>query len=227
VNPPSPPRETRRTVEIRQAILRKNDAHAARLRQMFRQRGIHVVNLLSSPGSGKTMLLQRTLTDLADRIPCAVVVGDLATDNDARRLRASGVPVHQITTGTVCHLEANMIEQAVAEMDLRDVRLLFVENVGNLVCPAVYDLGEEGRFVLMSVCEGEDKPLKYPRIFKTADAVLLTKMDLADAVGFDHSTAMRILAEVAPDAEVLEVSARTGMGMEAWYDRLLKLTASP
>src|SRR5262249_32019421 len=148
--------------------------------------GLRVVNVLSSPGSGKTALLERTLADLAPAVRAAVIVGDLATDNDARRLRTTGAPVVQINTGTVCHLEAVMVARAAAELDLDGLDLLLIENVGNLVCPASYDLGEDARAVLLSVTEGEDKPLKYPKIFKTADAVVVSKVDLAAAAGFDR-----------------------------------------
>ena len=206
-----------RTLTIRQGILLKNDEQALRNRDRFRRLGLLTLNVLSSPGSGKTALLERTLADLADEMPTGVIVGDLATDNDARRLRRPGVEVVQITTGNVCHLEAAMIDRALAEMDLDRLRLLFIENVGNLVCPASYDLGEELRVVLLSVTEGEDKPLKYPRMFKLADLILVTKTDLAPFVDFDRDTAMRNITEIAPQAAILEVSARTGQGLDAWY----------
>jgi hydrogenase nickel incorporation protein HypB len=215
------PRESaiadRRSVVVRQGLLVKNDAQAMRNRELFRVRGVLAINLLSSPGSGKTALLERTLTDLAPDLPTGVVVGDLATDNDARRLRRPGVEVVQITTGNVCHLEAAMVERACAQMDLDRISLLFIENVGNLVCPASYDLGEELRVVLLSVTEGEDKPLKYPKMFKLADLVVVTKIDLAPFVDFDRDAVLRNIAEVAPQAAVLEVSARTGQGLEGWY----------
>ena len=207
----------RRGVVVRERLLVKNDAQAMRNRELFRARGVLAINLLSSPGSGKTALLERTLGDLAGETPTGVIVGDLATDNDARRLRRPGVEVVQITTGNVCHLEAAMIDRALAGMNLDHLRLLFIENVGNLVCPASYDLGEELRIVLLSVTEGEDKPLKYPKMFKLADLVVVTKLDLAPFVDFDREAVLRNIAEVAPQAAVLEVSARTGQGLEGWY----------
>jgi hydrogenase nickel incorporation protein HypB len=207
-------------VPVHQAILGKNDQLAQRNRKDFQDRGILVLNVLSAPGSGKTALLERTLTDLGNGIRAAVIVGDLATDNDARRLRRSGAPVVQITTGNVCHLEAEMVNRAMSQLDLDGLDLLIIENVGNLVCPASYDLGEELRVVLLSVTEGEDKPLKYPKAFKTAQVVVVNKIDLAAATGFDRMTALANIRGIAPQAEIFEVSARTGKGMEGWYDYL-------
>lgn len=206
-----------KTLNIHQGILLKNDEQARRNRERFRAAGLLTLNLLSSPGSGKTALLERTLLELSPRLGCAVIVGDLATDNDARRLQKPGVEVTQITTGNVCHLEAAMIARAADALDLLGRCLLFIENVGNLVCPASYDLGEELRVVLLAVTEGEDKPRKYPKMFKTADLVLITKIDLAEPAGFDRPTALANLAAIAPQARVLEVSARTGDGMADWY----------
>jgi hydrogenase nickel incorporation protein HypB len=205
------------TVSTRQGILLKNDAQAHENRAIFHAGGLLTVNLLSSPGSGKTTLLQRTLADLNARLPAAVVVGDLATDNDARRLRLPGVEVIQVTTGNACHLDADMVDRACRQLDLAGRRLLFIENVGNLVCPASFDLGEDLRAVLLSVTEGEDKPLKYPKMFKTADAVLVTKTDLAVAAGFDRDVALANVRDVAPQAAVFEVSAPTGAGLAEWY----------
>ena len=212
--------ETTRTLTIKHGVLLKNDAQAAANRTRFAAQRLTVVNLLSSPGSGKTTLLERTLVDLGPRIPMAVIVGDLATDNDANRLGRTGVPVHQITTGTVCHLDAAMIARACDELSVPDGTLLIIENVGNLVCPASYDLGEAYRVVLMAVTEGEDKPAKYPKIFKTADLLLITKVDLTEAAGFDRPRALQTVHQVAPQAEVIEVSARSGVGLERWYQRL-------
>ena len=209
-----------RTVDINQAILSKNDRFAERNRGYFLAKNLLVLNILSSPGSGKTALIERTLTDLGNRIPAAVIVGDLETDNDAQRLRRSGAPVVQITTGNVCHLEAEMVAKALAQINLDGVKLLIVENVGNLVCPAAYDLGEDLRVVLLSVTEGEDKPLKYPTMFKTANIVILNKIDIAEAVGFDRELAIANIKRVAPGATILEVSARTGWQMENWYQCL-------
>ena len=212
-----------RIVEVRQGVLKKNDLLARDLRQRFRAAGVYVVNLVSSPGAGKTALLERTLTELRPRCRVGALVGDLATDNDAQRLGRSGARVRQITTGTVCHLDAEMVSGALEDWDLESLDILFVENVGNLVCPASYDLGEDLRAVLLAVTEGEDKPLKYPTIFNGADLALITKIDLADAVDFQRDEALRNLQAVRPGIEVLETSARTGEGMAAWLERLREL----
>lgn len=211
---------TPRIVELRQNVLKKNDLLARDLRGRFREAGVYVVNLVSSPGAGKTTLLRETLLRLRERYRVAALVGDLATENDARRLSESGTPARQITTGTVCHLDAEMVGRALEGWDLAQLDLLFIENVGNLVCPASYDLGEDLRVLLFSVTEGEDKPAKYPTIVLGADLVLLTKVDLADAVGFDRRRFHAALQEVRPDVPVLEVSARTGEGLDAWLARL-------
>jgi hydrogenase nickel incorporation protein HypB len=207
---------TARIVEVRRDILKKNDLLARALRRRFEEAGVFVVSLVSSPGAGKTTLLRRTLAELAPTIRTAALVGDLQTDNDARRLAETGVPIRQITTGTVCHLDAAMVETALDGWELDALDLLFVENVGNLVCPASYDLGEALRVVLLSVTEGEDKPLKYPTIFTSADLAVITKIDLAEAVEFDRNAARRAIEAVRPGMEALEVSARSGAGFEAW-----------
>jgi len=209
-----------RLLEIRQNVLKRNDLVARELREQFRRAGVYAVSLVSSPGSGKTMFLERTLAELRPSLRVAALVGDLATENDARRLARSGAPVRQIVTGTVCHLEADMVMKALADWDLANLDLLFVENVGNLVCPTSYDLGENARVVLMSVTEGEDKPLKYPGIFHAADLAVITKMDLADAVGFDLEAAAANIAAVNPPLAVLPLSAKTGQGMSPWLERL-------
>jgi hydrogenase nickel incorporation protein HypB len=209
-------------VEIRRAILEKNDRLAERNRGYFRARGVLVLNVLSSPGSGKTTFLRETICGLGGTVKSGVIVGDLATDNDAQRLRESGAPVVQITTGTVCHLEAEMVTRAVKQLDGAGLQLLIIENVGNLVCPASYDLGEDLRVVLLSVTEGEDKPLKYPPMFQLADVVVVSKVDLAQAAGFDREALMANLRRVAPRARIFEVSARTGQGMEMWHDFLVQ-----
>jgi len=211
-----------RLVEVRQKVLKQNDVVARELRQGFHDAGVLVVSLVSSPGSGKTYFLERILTDMAKRHRVAALVGDLATDNDAARLARSGAPVKQITTGTVCHLEAEMVRSALTDWIKPDVEILFIENVGNLVCPSSYDLGEDLRLVLMSVTEGEDKPLKYPTIFNTADVAVITKMDLAAAVEFDSNTAKASINSVRPGMTIFEVSAKTGKGM----DDLLQLIES-
>lgn len=217
--------ESPRIVEVRKNVLKHNDEVARALRRRFEDANVFVVSLVSSPGSGKTMFLEKTLAMLkqAGHRPAAVV-GDLATENDAARLARSQAPVKQIMTGTLCHLEAAMIENVVGEWDLAGLDFLFIENVGNLVCPSAYDLGENLRAVLLSVTEGEDKPLKYPTIFNTADLAILTKIDLAEAVEFDHAAARANIQSVRPGIPVLEVSAKKGMGMEAWIDRLVSRT---
>ncbi|HMB94489.1 MAG TPA: hydrogenase nickel incorporation protein HypB, partial [Tepidisphaeraceae bacterium] len=205
-----------RILQVRQRILKKNDEQARALRQRFEEARVLVVSLVSSPGAGKTALLRQTLIKLANTHRIAALVGDLATENDAKRLAESGVPVKQIITGTVCHLEAEMVESALADWDLSQLDILFIENVGNLVCPASYDLGEALRVVLFSTTEGEDKPLKYPTIFNTADVAIITKIDLAGVVGFDRRTAHESIQNVRPGMNILELSARSGEGMEAW-----------
>jgi len=205
-----------RIVEVRRNILKRNDIAAAKLRDRFRLSRTFVTSLVSSPGAGKTALLERTLTSMQPRCRLAALVGDLATERDADRLRRSGAPVHQIETGTVCHLDAEMIDRASSGWPLADLDLLFIENVGNLVCPASYDLGEHLRVVLLSVTEGEDKPLKYPTIFNTADVAVVTKIDLADAVRFDRDALLRNIESVRPGMQVLETSAVTGAGLSQW-----------
>jgi hydrogenase nickel incorporation protein HypB len=205
---------------VRRAILDQNDRQAERNRGFFKAKGLLVLNVLSSPGSGKTTFIQRTLQSLAGRLQCGVIVGDLATDNDARRLRVTGAPVRQITTGTVCHLEAEMVARALGQMDLTGLELLVIENVGNLVCPASYDLGEDLRVVLLSVTEGEDKPLKYPPLFQSAHVVVISKTDLAAACEYDRDLALANLRRVVPQARVFETSAKTGQGLEAWSEFL-------
>ena len=211
-----------RILEVRKNILKQNDEIAYALRNRFREAGVFVVNLVSSPGSGKTAFLESTLTKMRSEFRVAALVGDLATENDAIRLARSQVPVRQIITGTVCHLEAAMIERNLKDWNLKEMDFLFIENVGNLVCPSSYDLGENLRVVLLSVTEGEDKPLKYPTIVNSADVAVITKTDLADAVEFDWPAASRNLQAVRAGIEILRVSAKTGDGMDAW----LKLIAS-
>lgn len=225
-HPDRPHIHPKRTITLETGILAKNDRLAERNRGYFLAKNLTVFNLLSSPGSGKTALLERTITDLNDRVKIGVIVGDLETDNDAERLRKTGAPAVQILTGTLCHLEADMILEAAQKLDLDLLNLLVVENVGNLVCPAAYDLGETLRIALLSVTEGEDKPLKYPTLFKSVDLALITKIDLAEAVGFDRSKAIQNLQRMAPQAKILEVSARTGAGMQTWYEHLLQTLPS-
>ena len=212
----------RRRIQLREAILGKNDRFAERNRGFFHARGLLVLNVLSSPGSGKTTFLRETVRSLKSRLRVGIVVGDLATDNDARQLRQSGVPVVQITTGTMCHLEAEMVARSLKQLELQGLELLMIENVGNLVCPAAYDLGEDVRIVLTSVTEGEDKPLKYPPIFQAADVVIISKIDLGPACEFDRSALLANLRRAAPKAQVFEVSAKTGKGMEEWIRYLME-----
>jgi hydrogenase nickel incorporation protein HypB len=205
-----------RLIEVRQHVLKHNDVAARALRQRFHEAGVYVVSLVSGPGTGKTTFLERVLGSLRSSYRVAAVVGDLATENDARRLARAQVPIRQITTGTVCHLEAEMVRSALDGWNLEDLDFLFIENVGNLVCPSSYDLGEDLRLVLLSVTEGEDKPLKYPTIFNTADVAVITKTDLAAAVEFDRAAAHRNIQCVRPGMQVFEVSAKTGEGMDQW-----------
>ena len=209
-----------RLVEVRKNVLKQNDVVARGLRGRFRAAGVFVVSLVSSPGSGKTAFLEKTLTLLRPNYRVAALVGDLATENDAVRLARSQAPVKQITTGTLCHLEAAMVDKALEEWDLNQLDYLFIENVGNLVCPSSYDLGEDLRLVLISVTEGEDKPLKYPTIFHSADVVIVTKTDLAAAADFDWERAFGNIQAVRPGIPVLRVSAKTGEGMQEYLEWL-------
>jgi hydrogenase nickel incorporation protein HypB len=209
-----------RLVQVRQNVLKQNDVAARALRACFREAGVFVVSLVSSPGAGKTAFLERVLGSLRERYRVAALVGDLATDNDAIRLARSQAPVKQIVTGTVCHLEAAMVASALEGWQPENLDFLFIENVGNLVCPSTFDLGEDLRVVLFSVTEGEDKPLKYPTIFNTADAALITKTDLAAAVEFDRAAAYRSIQSVRPGMEIFEASAKTGEGMDRWLNWL-------
>jgi hydrogenase nickel incorporation protein HypB len=216
-----------RLIEVRTNVLKQNDVVARTLRDRFRAAGVFVVSLVSSPGSGKTAFLEKTLTLLRPNYRVAALVGDLATENDALRLARSQAPVKQITTGTLCHLEAAMVEKALEEWDLNQLDFLFIENVGNLVCPSSYDLGEDLRLVLISVTEGEDKPLKYPTIFNSADIAVVTKVDLASAVEFSWETAYHNIRAVRPGMPVLKVSAKTGEGIEEYLGFLSTRVAQP
>src|SRR6204780_3745535 len=209
-----------RLIEVRKNVLKQNDIVARNLRERFHAAGVFVVSLVSSPGSGKTAFLEKTLTLLNSRYRVAALVGDLATENDAARLARSQAPVKQILTGTVCHLEAAMVQNALEEWDLSQLDFLFIENVGNLVCPSSYDLGEDLRLVLISVTEGEDKPLKYPTIFNSADVSIVTKLDLAAAVEFSWQTAYNNIQAVRPGMPVFKLSAKTGDGMEKYLEFL-------
>jgi hydrogenase nickel incorporation protein HypB len=209
-----------RLVEVRKNVLKQNDVVARALRDRFRAAGVSVVSLVSSPGSGKTAFLEKTLTLLRPNYRVAALVGDLATENDAVRLARSRAPVKQITTGTLCHLEATMVAKALEGWDLNQLDFLFIENVGNLVCPSSYDLGEDIRLVLISVTEGEDKPLKYPTIFNSADVAIVTKTDLADAVEFNWNAAYGNIQRVRPGMRVFRLSSKTGEGIEEYLDFL-------
>jgi hydrogenase nickel incorporation protein HypB len=204
-----------RIVEVRAKVLKQNDLLARALRERFRRAGTCVVSVVSSPGSGKTALLEKLLCGLARDYRVAALVGDLATENDAARLQRATPNVKQITTGTICHLDAQMVEKAVESWSLEAIDFLFIENVGNLVCPSSYDLGEELRLVLLSVTEGEDKPLKYPTIFNSSDIAIITKMDMADAAEFDLAAARRNIESVRPGMQIFEVSSKTGLGVES------------
>ena len=211
-----------RTLKIQQNVLSKNDQLAADLRARFQRAGLFVVNLVSSPGSGKTALLEVTLRRLTENgVRAAALVGDLATENDAQRLARSGAPVRQIETGALCHLEAEMVSRHLEGWALDKLDFLFIENVGNLVCPSGYDLGENRRVVLLAVTEGEDKPRKYPPMFFSADLAVITKIDLAGAVEFDRAAAYASLIAVHPGLPVLETSAKQGDGLAQWLDYLI------
>lgn len=217
---------SRQVIDINQGILSKNERLAAQNRNHFQAGNLLVVNLLSSPGSGKTTLIERmqieqTLQKYDNSWNMGVIVGDLATDNDARRLQSLGIPTVQITTGNACHLEADMVAKAAQKLDLDSLDLLIIENVGNLVCPAAYDLGEDLRVVLLSVTEGEDKPLKYPTMFKSAQVVIVNKIDLAEAVEFDLEQAVVNIQKIAPQSKILEISAKTGQGISSLLIYLL------
>lgn len=203
-----------RLLEVRKNVLKQNDVTARALRDRFRAQRTFVVSLVSSPGAGKTAFLEKTLTMLQPHYRAAALVGDLATENDAVRLARSRAPVKQITTGTLCHLEAAMVERALSGWQTGQLDFLFIENVGNLVCPSSYDLGENLRLVLLSVTEGEDKPLKYPTIFNSADVAVISKADLAGAVEFDCDLLKANLEAVRPGMRHFSVSAKTGAGMD-------------
>jgi len=203
-----------RMIEVRRNVLKQNDIIARSLRDRFRTAGVFVVSLVSSPGSGKTTFLEKILTQMQPTYRVAALVGDLATENDAMRLARSKAPVKQITTGTLCHLEAAMVQNAMQDWDLDKLDFLFIENVGNLVCPSSYDLGENLRLVLMSVTEGEDKPLKYPTIFNSSDVAVITKNELSGAVEFDWEAARTSIESVRPGMQIFRLSAKTGDGMQ-------------
>jgi hydrogenase nickel incorporation protein HypB len=212
-----------RILDLRRGVLEKNDELAAGLRERYRAAGVRVSNWVSSPGSGKTELLTRILTRAAERgVAAAALVGDCATDNDARRLSTTSAPVRQIVTEGLCHLDADLVAKHLDGWDLSSLDLLVVENVGNLVCPTAYDLGEDVRVALLSVTEGEDKPAKYPQLFHSADVVVVTKTDLAAAVEFDEVAALTAIRSVNPTVPVLSTSARSGAGVDELLNQLVR-----
>jgi hydrogenase nickel incorporation protein HypB len=211
---------TERIVAIERDILAKNDAYARQNRRRFAERGLFVLNLVSSPGSGKTSLLVRTIAALEGAVPAAVIEGDQQTARDADRIRATGAPAIQINTGKGCHLDAQMVGQAFTALPAEQGGILFIENVGNLVCPAAFDLGEAHKVVILSVTEGEDKPLKYPDMFHAADLLLINKIDLAPYVDFDADAAIEYARRMRPGLPVIRLSATTGEGLDAWIEWL-------
>jgi hydrogenase nickel incorporation protein HypB len=218
-----------REVKVVRRVLAVNDRMAEQNRRRFSEKGIFVVNVMSSPGSGKTTALQKTLERIMPEVKAAVIVGDVSTTHDADRLAVTGAPVVQVNTdafGGDCHLAAHVIEKAVEDIDLDAIELLIVENVGNLVCPAEFDIGEDARVVVLSVTEGEDKPVKYPAMFRTCDAALLNKIDLLPYLDYDKQQAVAYIHQVNPGMPVFEISARTGDGMEAWIGWLKKKMSS-
>jgi hydrogenase nickel incorporation protein HypB len=219
----TPANESPHAVEVLKGLLDANDHEAAHNREHFERHGVTAINLMSSPGAGKTALLEATIDSLGDEFRIAVVEGDLETENDAERIRGKGVPAIQISTGNACHLDAHMVHSVLHDLDLDGIDLLFIENVGNLVCPASFDLGQHRNVALLSTPEGDDKPAKYPVMFRAADLVLISKSDLLEVLGdFDPEAAERHLRNIANPAPVVEVSARNGAGMDAWLDWLRK-----
>ena len=213
----------RRTLTLQRKVLSANDARAEANRAWLAERGVVAINFISSPGSGKTYLLERTLERLRGRVPCAVITGDQRTDNDARRLAGKGAEVRQIETFNACHLDAARVGDLLPEVASQGVKLLFIENVGNLVCPAAFDLGETFKVALLSTTEGEDKPVKYPTLFSQAPVVVLTKMDLAPHLEWSLAKCREYLRRIRPGVYIFELSARTGQGMDAWIEYLEKL----
>ncbi len=213
-----------KTVTLEQKVLAQNDALADQNRAWLTERGVVAINLISSPGSGKTYLLEKTLEALYGKIKCAVITGDQQTDRDAQRLQGKGAKIHQIETISSCHLDAHQVSHALEAVVDDDTRLLFIENVGNMVCPTAFDLGESFKVALLSTPEGEDKPIKYPALFATAKAIILTKMDLAEPLDWDLSACRKYIQQVQPGAHIIELSAKTGNGMNAWLNYLKKLT---
>ncbi len=213
-----------RRIEVKKNILAKNDNLANENRTMLRDHNVTTFNFMSSPGSGKTSLLVRTIFDLREKLNIVVIEGDQQTDNDAKRIMETGVPVVQLNTVNACHLDADMTRKALDQLDLDETDILFIENVGNLVCPASYDLGEEMKIALLSVTEGEDKPAKYPKMFRESSILLITKTDLAPYVEFDIDKCIGYAKAVNPKIETIALSAKTGDGMDEWYRCITELT---
>ncbi len=211
-----------RRIELEQDVLGRNNLLAERNRGYFEARGILCINLVSSPGSGKTSLLEKTIRDMNQKKDFFIIEGDQQTMNDAERIRKSGVPVVQVNTGAGCHLDADMVNRAVKKLEIKENAILMIENVGNLVCPALFDLGEDRRVVIVSVTEGDDKPVKYPTMFETADLCIINKTDLLDYVDFDMEKCRQYALQVNPDIELLEMSVKTGEGLQEWYEWLKK-----
>jgi hydrogenase nickel incorporation protein HypB len=226
-HPPEHKSNPRTVISIEEDILAKNNRLASLNRALFMDKGLFVLNLVSSPGSGKTTLLERTLRDLSGRLHFAVIEGDQQTDNDARRIAATGVPVRQINTGAGCHLDAHQVMHGAEHFNLDELDVLMIENVGNLVCPASFDLGEHHKVAVLSVTEGEDKPLKYPQMFRNSTILLLNKIDLLPHLDFDMEKCKEFARQVSPGINIFEVSARTGEGMEAWYTWLAAGVKAP
>ncbi len=210
-------------IELEQDIMQENNLLAARNRGYFEAKNMKVLNLVSSPGSGKTSLLEKTLVDLKDEINCSVIEGDQQTSNDASRIAETRVPVVQVNTGHGCHLDADMIHRSLRQLNPANDSVLFIENVGNLVCPALFDLGEQARVVIMSVTEGDDKPIKYPDMFDSAHLCIINKIDLLPYVNFDVEKSKKYARQINPKLEFIELSATTGEGIEQWYDWIRKL----
>jgi hydrogenase nickel incorporation protein HypB len=205
---------------IEQDVLGRNNLLAERNRGYFEARRVTALNLVSSPGSGKTSLLERTIREMGEKLPFFIIEGDQQTMNDANRIREAGAPVVQVNTGEGCHLDADMVNKAVKKLELKDGAVLMIENVGNLVCPALFDLGESFRVVIMSVTEGEDKPIKYPYMFRSADLCIINKTDLLPYLDFDLEQARQYARQVNPRLSFIELSVKTGEGMDNWYDWL-------
>jgi hydrogenase nickel incorporation protein HypB len=211
-----------KTINIEEDLLAKNNRLANRNRALFQQQGLLVLNLVSSPGSGKTTILETTLKDLQNEFGFAVLEGDQQTSNDAERIAATGVPAHQINTGAGCHLDAHMVGHGVEHFDLQRTDILMIENVGNLVCPAAFDLGEDAKVAVLSITEGEDKPLKYPQMFRASRLMLINKLDLLPHLRFDLEKCRDYARRVNPEIEIIELSCYNGEGLDQWYDWLRK-----